>query len=293
MIVAALVLPRVIVGITEASATRRPSTPCTRSCGSTTGPDRAGRGRVVDGLAGAARPGHDVLVGVGGRHAERLADHRRERRLARRSRARCRVPASMLARSSSVVRKLHSTTGLESGRGVRRRTKPRLVGLMITGPKRRRGRAARSAPRRRTATARSGTARRAPRGPARVRMKAAPSGMFEVSGPRPCAEQLEVLGRQRAEQRRLVGEVVEVRHAVVLEVLADRQVDAHLDAERRAGARRDRSRRASAAPATGRRRRERITSRSARTSISSSSRDDLDADARGRRRTGSACSARA
>ena len=38
MIVAALVLPRVMVGITDASATRRPSTPWTRSSGSTTGP---------------------------------------------------------------------------------------------------------------------------------------------------------------------------------------------------------------------------------------------------------------
>ena len=38
MIVAAFVLPRVIVGITEASATRRPSKPYTRSCGSTTEP---------------------------------------------------------------------------------------------------------------------------------------------------------------------------------------------------------------------------------------------------------------
>ena len=38
MIVGAFVLPRVIVGITDASTTRRPSTPWTRSSGSTTAP---------------------------------------------------------------------------------------------------------------------------------------------------------------------------------------------------------------------------------------------------------------
>ena len=38
MIVAAFVLPRVIVGITDASATRSPSVPWTRSSGSTTEP---------------------------------------------------------------------------------------------------------------------------------------------------------------------------------------------------------------------------------------------------------------
>ena len=38
MIVAALVLALVTVGITDASTTRRPSTPYTHSCGSTTDP---------------------------------------------------------------------------------------------------------------------------------------------------------------------------------------------------------------------------------------------------------------
>ena len=41
----------------------------------------------------------------------------------------------MLARSSSVVRKLQTTVGFDSGIGVRRPTLPRDVGLMITGPK--------------------------------------------------------------------------------------------------------------------------------------------------------------
>ena len=45
-----------------------------------------------------------------------------------------RTPASTLARSSSVVRKLQSTVGFESAIGVRRPTLPREVGLMITGP---------------------------------------------------------------------------------------------------------------------------------------------------------------
>ncbi len=46
-----------------------------------------------------------------------------------------RTPASMLARSSSVVRKLQSTLGFESAIGVRSMTFPRDVGLTITGPK--------------------------------------------------------------------------------------------------------------------------------------------------------------
>ncbi len=46
-----------------------------------------------------------------------------------------RTPASMLARSSSVVRKLQSTRGLESAIGVRSMTLPREAGLTITGPK--------------------------------------------------------------------------------------------------------------------------------------------------------------
>ncbi len=46
-----------------------------------------------------------------------------------------RTPASMLARSSSVVRKLQSTRGFESVIGVRSITLPRDVGFTITGPK--------------------------------------------------------------------------------------------------------------------------------------------------------------
>ena len=46
-----------------------------------------------------------------------------------------RIPAIMLARSSSVVRKLQSTSGFESGSGARSITRPRLVGLTTTGPK--------------------------------------------------------------------------------------------------------------------------------------------------------------
>ena len=47
-----------------------------------------------------------------------------------------RTPSSMLARSSSVVRKFVRTVGFESGIGVRSPTLPRDVGLMITGPER-------------------------------------------------------------------------------------------------------------------------------------------------------------
>ena len=41
----------------------------------------------------------------------------------------------MLSQSSSVVRKFESTQGLESGSGVRSITRPRLLGLITTGPK--------------------------------------------------------------------------------------------------------------------------------------------------------------
>ena len=44
-----------------------------------------------------------------------------------------RTPATTLARSSSVVRKLQSTVGFESGIGVRRPTLPREVGFVIVG----------------------------------------------------------------------------------------------------------------------------------------------------------------
>ena len=68
----------------------------------------------------------------------------------------------------------------------------------------------------------------------RVRKKPPASGMLEVSGPRPSvSSSSKFWGVNAAEQRRLVGLVVELRHAVVLEVLADRQVLAHLDPEER------------------------------------------------------------
>ena len=54
-----------------------------------------------------------------------------------------------------------------------------------------------------------------------------------MSGPRPSFEQREVLRREDPEHRLLVGLVVEVAHAVVLQVLADRQVLPHLDPEGR------------------------------------------------------------
>ena len=81
--------------------------------------DRARRGRVVDGLRVALDPGEDVRLRVGGGDAERRPLDRLQRRLRRRSRARSGRPSIMLRRSSSVVRKLLSTSGFESAIGVR------------------------------------------------------------------------------------------------------------------------------------------------------------------------------
>ena len=57
----------------------------------------------------------------------------------------------------------------------------------------------------------------------------------DVRGKRAAAmlEEREVLRRGDPEQRLLVGQVVDLRHAVVLEPVADRQVRAHLDPQRR------------------------------------------------------------
>ena len=66
-----------------------------------------------------------------------------------------------------------------------------------------------------------------------MRMNAAPSGMFEVSGPRPSPSSSRFSGVSAPNSDWLVGEVVELRHAVVLEVVADREVDAHVDPHRR------------------------------------------------------------
>ncbi len=60
------------------------------------------------------------------------------------------------------------------------------------------------------------------------------AGLRDVGGQRPRAfllEALEVLARERAEERRLVGFVVELRHQVVLQVVTDRQILTHVDAE--------------------------------------------------------------
>jgi hypothetical protein len=79
---------------------------------------------VVDGLARALDPVEDVLLES---DAGTLSGSRAmacERPL-RGDLERDPTPARMLARSSSVVRKLHRTVGFESGIGVRRPTLPR------------------------------------------------------------------------------------------------------------------------------------------------------------------------
>ena len=64
MIVGALVLARVMRGITEASATRSPFTPYTRSSGSTTAPIAQVDVGVIHALAGAPGERQQILVGV-------------------------------------------------------------------------------------------------------------------------------------------------------------------------------------------------------------------------------------
>ncbi|MCK7492377.1 MAG: thioredoxin family protein [Comamonadaceae bacterium] len=79
----ALVLPETSVGITEASTTRSPSTPRTRSCGSTTASasdaHAAGAGRVVDGVGAAADRGADLVVAAAPRRRRARARGRRRR----------------------------------------------------------------------------------------------------------------------------------------------------------------------------------------------------------------------
>ena len=98
-------------------------------------PHRARGGRVVDALAGAlartpCRSSSDDDSGtLNGARSTAFKGS-----CAAISSA-SRIPASMLARSSSVVRKLHRIRGFESGSGARSITRPRLVGLITTGPK--------------------------------------------------------------------------------------------------------------------------------------------------------------
>src|SRR5882762_2407330 len=67
MIDGALVLPDVSVGMIEASASRRPAMPRTRSWASTTGhrvgPHLAGAHRVVGGFCGLLHPVEDFVIG--------------------------------------------------------------------------------------------------------------------------------------------------------------------------------------------------------------------------------------
>ena len=66
MMVGVLVLPEVMVGITEASTTRRPSRPMTRSRSSTTAM-RIGRQAHLGGADGMEDRGADVAGGLGER----------------------------------------------------------------------------------------------------------------------------------------------------------------------------------------------------------------------------------
>ena len=133
MIVAAFVFARVTVGITDASTTRSPSTPRTRSSASTTDPiAHVDVGWYTVWLARSTHSRMSFSESESGTLSG-------SRWIARRAGCEAissaiRTPSSMLARSSSVVRKLQSTVGFESAIGVRRPTLPRDVGLMTTGP---------------------------------------------------------------------------------------------------------------------------------------------------------------
>ena len=133
MIVAACVFARVIRGITDASTTRSPSTPKTRSSASTTDPiAHVDVGWYTVWLARSTQ----ATMSFSESESGTLSGSRWIVRSAgcEAISSAMRTPATTLARSSSVVRKLQSTVGFESGIGVRRPTFPREVGLMTTGP---------------------------------------------------------------------------------------------------------------------------------------------------------------
>ena len=139
MIVGAFVLPRVIVGITEASTTRRPSMPRTRSSGSTTERRRrahpAGADRVVEQLDPPAEVGGEGLVVVGRRTGVDLpAGRSPPAGRWRRSRGPSFMPATIAAMSASSVRWLPTIVGLAVGSALVRLSSPRARGATSTGP---------------------------------------------------------------------------------------------------------------------------------------------------------------
>jgi len=193
--------------------------------------DRAGRRRVVDGVRVLAGVGEDVLVGVRLRRQVRLAHPRLQRLL-----------LGDLHRQAQPVHErrpvvLGGQVVVDDPRlGVgQRRAQEDLAARLRLDQHRpvadavvvRRGQALVVQQARRVVELDVG----------RVQARAgAEEGarLGQVGRQRPAAllEQLQVLGRERVEQRPAVGEEVEVAHQVVLQVLADRQVLAHLDAQR-------------------------------------------------------------